>query len=149
MSVRLHRIYENMKKRCYNPNHNRAKYYYFKGIRVCDEWLNDYETFKKWSFENGYEENLSIDRIDYNKNYCPENCRWVNAKVQGANKTNTRKINYHGKEYTFKELSKITGLSLRCLDTRYRRGWTIEDIFNVPKLEKRIHNKEGKFIKRK
>lgn len=74
---RLYNIWSCMRQRCNNPKHTAAKWYYEKGIKLCDEWANSFSAFEKWSHENGYEESLSIDRIDSNKNYEPSNCRWI------------------------------------------------------------------------
>ena len=78
-----------MKSRYLNKNNSRYKDYGGRGITVCDEWLNDFTAFYKWSLNNGYSENLSIDRINVNGNYCPENCRWITMKEQSNNKRNT------------------------------------------------------------
>lgn len=75
--TRLYNIYANMKQRCYNPNTPCYRWYGGKGITICDEWLNSYECFRDWATSNGYDESLSIDRIDPNKNYEPSNCRWI------------------------------------------------------------------------
>lgn len=84
----LYTIYKDIKRRCYNKQRDNYKYYGGKGIKMCDSWKNNYQEFKKWAFENGYiyyadkprEERLSIDRIDSNKDYCPDNCRWIPFK---------------------------------------------------------------------
>lgn len=81
---KLYHIFYGMKARCYNQNNPKYKIYGGKGIKICNEWLADYEAFKKWSYHNGYKEGLSIDRIDSNKGYCPENCQWVTLSENSA-----------------------------------------------------------------
>ena len=75
-----------MKKRCYNPECVAYSNYGGRGIKICDEWLNNYTSFHDWALSNGYADNLSIDRIDVNGNYEPSNCRWVDAKIQANNR---------------------------------------------------------------
>ena len=74
---RLYNIWGCMKQRCNNPKHTAAAWYHDKGIRVCDEWNTSFKSFETWALCNGYADDLSIDRIDSDKNYCPENCRWI------------------------------------------------------------------------
>lgn len=92
--TRIYRIWVCMKNRCYQETYHAFKHYGGRGITVCDEWRNSFESFYKWAISSGYEDNLSIDRIDVNGNYCHENCRFVTMAEQNKNKRteNGRKI---------------------------------------------------------
>ena len=118
---RLDRIFFAMKRRCYNPNNNKYKIYGARGIRICDEWVDNKEEFMRWAVNNGYQVDLTIDRIDVNGNYCPENCRWITIKEQNQNRRNTIKIKYKGEEYSVSELSNLLGIKAGTLYARRKR----------------------------
>lgn len=86
LQTRLHGIWTGMKARCFNPNRKMYQYYGGRGIKVCDEWKDSFQAFYDWAMSNGYEDHLTIDRIDNDGNYCPENCRWVSVQTQNCNK---------------------------------------------------------------
>lgn len=95
---RLYNIWSCMRQRCNNPKHTAARWYHDKGIRLCDEWESDFMRFQSWAFSNGYRDDLTIDRIDSDKGYSPDNCRWIpltenimRAKHSGKRNTNVIK----------------------------------------------------------
>lgn len=79
-----------MKTRCYNPNSRDYQYYGGRGIAICAEWLSDFATFQNWAMSHGYRDDLSIDRINVNGNYCPDNCRWATATEQRHNRRDSK-----------------------------------------------------------
>lgn len=83
---RLYRIWQGIKNRCLNPNRKDFKYYGGRGIQICDEWLHDFQSFYDWAMENGYSDELSIDRKEVNQNYSPDNCKWSTSKEQCNNR---------------------------------------------------------------
>jgi hypothetical protein len=93
-----------MKKRCYNKKVDKYKNYGARGITVCDEWLNSFEVFCDWCLNNGWQEQLQIDRIDVNGNYCPSNCRMITKVENGFNKTNTFYVEFDGIKIGLSEL---------------------------------------------
>lgn len=131
-NTRLHHIWKNMRQRCNNPNKPDYKYYGGKGIIVDERW-SDYSSFEKWAVENGYTNNLTIDRIDVNGNYCPENCRWVTMTEQARNMSRNRIITYNGETHCLAEWAEIIGISAKVLGHRLNSyGWTIERAFTTP-----------------
>lgn len=89
-NTRLYRIWSHMKARCDNPKNNRYYCYGERGIKVCDQWHHSFEDFYQWAMDNGYEEHLTIDRIDCDKGYQPDNCRWVPLSEQSKNRRKRR-----------------------------------------------------------
>ena len=123
---RLYKIWVGMKERCYNPNRNSYCWYGAKGICVCDEW-DDFENFYDWSMNNGYSDELTIDRIDSNGNYCPENCRWSTDREQANNRSTNRIIEYNGESHTLEEWSRITGIASNTIRMRLDEyKWDVE-----------------------
>ena len=130
--TRIYRIWKTLRKRCNNPNDTNYKYYGKRGISVCKDWDNDFMSFYNWAMQNGYEDNLTIDRIDNNGNYEPGNCRWVDMKTQNSNNRNNHKITYNNKTLTLTQWSIIYDIPYQTLATRLHRGWTIEKALTTP-----------------
>jgi hypothetical protein len=131
--LRLGQIFHQMKNRCYNPSSNRYYRYGGRGIKICDEWLSDINTFRKWAIENGYNDSLTIDRIDVDGDYCPENCRWVSASEQGNNTSRTVAIEFNGKTQTMTQWANELGIPTSTLHNRIRvHGWSIERALTEP-----------------
>lgn len=135
-NTRLYRIYKTMKCRCYNKNREEYPNYGGRGIKVCDEWLNDFMVFYNWAMDNGYKEDLTIDRIDNNKGYSPANCRWVDKKIQACNTRRNLKLTYNGVTHLISHWAELLNLDQCLLSHRYSSGWDIEKM-----LTKRSDNK--------
>jgi hypothetical protein len=120
-----------MKERCYNPKNTKYYCYGKRGIIICEEWKNDFNIFYDWAISNGYKDNLSIERIDVNGNYEPNNCSWVNAKVQANNRTNTHLIFFNNEKHSISEWAEILKINRSTLWYRIKRGWTIEKAFTT------------------
>ena len=136
---RLQTIFLHMKDRCYNPNNKQYKDYGGRGINICAEWQTPHShkggrAFKKWALENGYAENLTIDRIDCNKGYSPENCRWVSMKVQQNNKRNNRLITHNGKTQTIAQWCEELGLPFSTVKNRLNRHLPTEKVLSKSAL---------------
>lgn len=127
----LYTVWVSMKDRCYNPQNKFYKIYGGKGIRVCEEWFEDFQAFNDWAVTSGYKRGLSIDRIDNSGDYCPENCRWATPIEQANNKSNSHKITYNGETHTIAEWSRISGLNYSLIKSRIHRGWSVDEIFET------------------
>lgn len=128
---RLYKVWAGMKNRCYNEKASNYRYYGAKGITVCDEWKDDFEAFRRWSLENGYDEGAkaqecTIDREDNSKSYSPENCKWVNHTTQCNNQTSNRLFEHNGTTMTMAEWAREVGMKYTTLRARIRRGMPFE-----------------------
>ena len=131
-NTRINEIWNAMKKRCYLKSHMAYSSYGGRGITICDEWLNrenGFVNFYNWAMDNGYQDNLSIDRINVDGNYEPNNCRWVTTEEQQNNKRNNRIIEYNGEKKTLAQWSKIYGINYKTLLSRIRSKKTTQELF--------------------
>lgn len=132
---RLYTIYNNMKARCYRVTNHKYPRYGGRGIKLCDEWLNDFGKFFDWAMANGYQENLTIDRIDNDGDYEPSNCRWVTNVEQSNNRSSNHLIEFQGQTRNITEWSKITGLSYSAISSRINKlEWSPEKALSTPLL---------------
>ena len=128
--TRLYFIWQNMKNRCNKPTDSHFHNYGGRGISVCSEWENDFSKFSDWAIASGYTEELTIDRIDNNKGYSPDNCRWVSKAAQNRNKRNSILIEYEGKTQTLSEWAREKGIHKSTLVYRYHQGKTGNELFH-------------------
>lgn len=131
---RLYNIYEKMKQRCTNPKDCNYANYGARGIKVCDEWKK-YETFRDWALSHGYCDYLSIDRIDVNGDYSPENCRWATGKEQSNNRRSSVKLEHNGEVRTLAEWCQLLGLNYKTVSRRYLTGKSTEQILSKESLK--------------
>lgn len=131
--TRLHKIWDGMKYRCNNPTSKMYPHYGGRGINICPEWNNSFMAFYDWATNNGYAEDLSIDRIDVNGDYEPSNCRWVNHTIQMNNTTTTLRYSFNGKEMSLSDIAREIGMDRATLYARVRiHGYSIEDAASFP-----------------
>lgn len=124
--TRLYTIWAQMKSRCLNPNSNNYDRYGERGIKVCEEWLNNFVAFHDWAIENGYDDELTIDRIDNNGDYEPTNCRWATIEEQANNKRSSCLIEYKGERKTIAQWANLLNINEKMLRRRMDRGWDVE-----------------------
>lgn len=123
----LYYVWLAMRNRCYRKSVHGYARYGGRGIKVCKEWKEHFESFKEWALNHGYKRGLEIDRIDNNGDYCPENCRWVTRTQNMNNTSKTKHFLYSGRQYTITELANQFNLSRKLLRDRLYKGWPVED----------------------
>lgn len=128
--TRLYYIWQSMKQRCYDETLEKYNDYGGRGIKICNEWI-EYANFAKWAKNNGYKNNLTIDRIDVNGDYEPSNCRWASMKVQNRNKTTTRYLELDGIKKSMAEWSELLDIPTSTIVNRLNRGCTDEEALNT------------------
>lgn len=122
-----------MKDRCYNPNEKTYRRYGGRGISICEEWLNDPKKFEEWSLANGYADNLTIDRINVDLNYSPDNCRWVTMENNSRYKSTTSLIEVDGIVLTGREWAQKLNLGINVIN-KYIRQYGLENTREFIKL---------------
>lgn len=132
-NTRLHHTWACMLDRCTNPNAQEAENYIGRGIKVCDEWLNSFEAFAEWAYANGFDENAkrgdcTLDRIDNDGDYEPNNCRWVTAKQQARNRRSNTVLEWNGEKHCLAEWAELLKEPYAKLLSRHRRGWSTQEI---------------------
>lgn len=130
--TRLYAIWCNMKTRCTNSNNAKYERYGGRGISICNEWIYNFDNFKNWAYKTGYNDSLTLDRIDYDGNYCPENRRWATQKMQQNNRSSNAILQYNNKRKTVAEWANVFNIKYQTLLSRLRRGWEVEKALTTP-----------------
>ena len=135
---RLYGIWSKMKDRCNREKSPVYKNYGGRGIKLCDEWEHNFQAFYDWAISHGYSSDLTIERKDVNKGYCPENCCWITREEQARNKRNLRMVEIDGEEVTLKEACRRMNLPYQAVHLRITRyGMSVEDALNKPFIDKK------------
>ena len=136
-SKRLYSILSGMKSRCFSKNNPNFNHYGGRGITICQEWIDDFMSFYDWALENGYQDNLTIDRIDVNGGYEPNNCRWLTMEAQLRNTRRNHFVEINGESRTIAEWARIYGISPQTINSRIRKGVSEQDAILIPVNRKR------------
>ncbi len=121
-NTKLYTKWSGIVQRCTNPNAIHYDMYGGRGITICDEWRNDFYSFYSWSIENGYKDGLTIDRIDNNKGYYPENCRWTDLETQANNTRRNHYITYNNETKTLTQWARLLNVNVETLRYRVNHG---------------------------
>ena len=124
--TKLYNVWNGMMTRCNNPKSDHFYRYGGRGIKVCDEWLHNYTAFRDWALSHGYEDGLTIDRIDVDGNYNPDNCRWITSAEQMKNTSANRLLTFNGETLVLADWARRVGLSPETISKRIKRGWSVE-----------------------
>lgn len=138
---RLYWIWGGIIQRCTNRNASEYKHYGGRGITVCDEWRYSFDAFRFWALVNGYAEGLSIDRIDNDGNYCPENCRWADNATQSRNRSDNHLITYDGRTQTVSDWANELNICKQTVIKRSERNWPLDKPIPRPGRKKGSKNK--------
>lgn len=138
--TRVYRIYAKIRRRCLIEDDPAYSNYGGRGITMCDEWLRSFDNFSQWAYSHGYQDNLSIERIDNNKGYSPDNCRWATQEEQSNNRRTNRVFTFDGKTMNLKQWCDMLDLYYPTIHTRISRGWSFEEAI--------LHNCDARIIKR-
>jgi len=128
---RLYSIWADILKRCQNINSQAYPNYGGRGIKVCDEWSKSFIAFRDWSLSNKYADNLEIDRIDNNGDYCPSNCRWTTRLINSRNKRSNRILEVNGEKQPLQFWAEKLGVPHGTIQKRINRGWSVEDAVSI------------------
>lgn len=132
MNKMLKSRYNHIKERCYNPNSKAYKRYGGRGIKMCQEWLSDYQAFEDWALSNGFKEGLAIDRIDNDGDYAPDNCRFVTPKENNQNRCTSRFYTINGVTKNLQQWCEEYSMNRCTVHDRLAKGWSIEDALTKP-----------------
>jgi hypothetical protein len=128
---RLYKIFCGMKQRCYNTNEKAYHNYGGRGITVCDEWLNNTLLFIAWAKSNGYKNNLTIERINNDKGYSPDNCKWATRKEQNRNRRDNVFITFKKETKNLIDWAEYLNMNHHTIMNRIKSGWTVKDALTV------------------
>ena len=136
--TKLYRVWKGISCRCENQNQKSFKSYGGRGIQMCETWRKSFPEFRRWALENGYEEGLSIERIDVDGDYCPENCTWISMKEQAQNKRNTVYVDVNGESVAACKIANESGSDPRLVSRRLRDGWDVDKAISTQKILREV-----------
>ena len=144
---RPYRIWAHMIQRCHNPNNPGYKSYGGRGIKVCDEWRTSFVSFRDWALSHGYDDSLTIDRIDNNLGYFPDNCRWADSKTQKRNYRRNQNVTFKGETHCLMDWANILGISYQVLRRKIVvEGMSPEEAFSKSSYRNREDFKANEIL---
>lgn len=137
----LYSVWGSIKDRCLNTNCKSYKNYGGRGISICGQWVDNFHLFYKWAMNAGYKPGLTIERVNNDKSYCPENCTFIPLSKQSKNRRNLNFITFKDRTKTISSWAREIGISRESLRDRFKNGWGIEEALTTPKLNhRRLHH---------